>query len=105
MLLQHYGDHGAAFSCRTIIRDEPWVFHETPASKVKSMKWMYLHSPVKKKFTTVQSPEKVMATVFCDVYRVPLIAFTPHGTTINSDAYQEALKRLKEAIWQNRQGC
>jgi hypothetical protein len=65
------------------------------------MTWMHLHSPVKKKFTTVQYPEKAMATVFCDVYRVFLVAFIPHGPTINADAYQEALKGLKEAIWQN----
>jgi hypothetical protein len=105
MLLQHYGDHGEAISCRTVTRDETWVFHETPDSKVKSMTWMHLHSPVKKKFTTLQSPEKVMATVFCDVYRVLLVDCTPHGPTINADAYQEALKRLKEVIQQNRQGC
>ena len=48
----------------------------------------------------MQPPEKVTATVFCDVYRVLLVDFIPHGPTINAAAYHEALKRLKEAIWQ-----
>jgi hypothetical protein len=78
MLLQHYGKHGEAVSCRTVTRNESWVFHETPESKVNSMTWMHLHSPIKKKFTTVQYPEKAMAIVFCDVYRVLLVAFIPH---------------------------
>jgi hypothetical protein len=30
--------------------------------------------------------------VFCDVYRVLLVDFTPHGPTINAAAYQEALR-------------
>jgi Transposase. len=103
MLLQHYGDPGEAFSCRTVTRDETWVFHDNPESKVKLMTWMHLHSPGKK-YTTVQSPEKVTATVFCNVYRVLLVDFTPHGPTVNAAAYQGALKRLKEATQQNRQG-
>jgi hypothetical protein len=93
MLLQHNGDHGEAFSCRTVTTDETWVFHDTPDNKVKSMTWMHLYSPVKEKFTTVQSPEKVMTTVFCDVYIVLLVDFTLHGPTINAAAYQEVLKR------------
>ena len=40
--------------------------------------------------------------VFCDVYRVMLVDYTPPGSTINVSACQEALKRLKEAIWKNR---
>jgi hypothetical protein len=80
MLLQHNGE---AFSSRTVTRDETWVFHDTPENKVESITWMHLYSPVKEKFTTVQSPEKVMATVFCDVYRVLLVDCTPHGPTIN----------------------
>jgi len=36
--------------------------------------------------------------VFWDVYRVMLVDYTPPGSTINASAYQENLKRLKEAI-------
>jgi hypothetical protein len=36
----------------------------------ESMTWKHSHSPVKKKFKTVQSQGKVMAKVFWDVYGV-----------------------------------
>jgi hypothetical protein len=39
-----------------------------------------------------------MATVFWDVHGIFLVDFTPLGSTINAAAYQEILKRLKEAI-------
>jgi hypothetical protein len=58
------------------------------------MIWMHPHSPVKKKFKTVQSPGKVIATGFWDVYRVLLVDFTPPGSTVNAAAYQQTLKRL-----------
>jgi hypothetical protein len=84
--------------------DETWVFHCTPESKAESMTWKLPHSPVKKKFKTVQFPGKVMATVFWDVHGVLLVDFTPSGSTINVAAYQETLKRLKEAIRRKRPG-
>jgi hypothetical protein len=62
------------------------------------MTWKHPHSPVKKKFKTVHSPVKVMATVSWDVRGVLLVDFTPPGSTINAAAYQETLKRLKEDI-------
>ena len=34
-----------------------------------------------------------------------LVDLTPLSSTINAAAYQETLKRLKEAIWQKRPGC
>jgi hypothetical protein len=46
------------------------------------MTWKHPHSPVKEKFKTVQSPGKVMATVFWDVHGVLLVDFTPPGSTI-----------------------
>jgi hypothetical protein len=64
------------------------------------MTWKHPHSPVKNKFKTVQSPAKVMATAFWVVYGVIMLAeFTPPSSTVNAAAYQETLKRLKEAIW------
>jgi hypothetical protein len=68
------------------------------------MTWKHPLSPVKRKFKTVQSPGKVMATVFWDVHGVLLVDFTPPGSTINTAAYQENLKRLKEAIRRKRPG-
>jgi hypothetical protein len=97
-LLQRYEEYGEAFLSRTVTVDESWVFHYTPESKAESITWKHPHSPVKKKFKTVQSPGKVMATVFWDVHTVLLVDFTPPSSTINAAAYQETLKRLKEAI-------
>jgi hypothetical protein len=45
-----------------------------------------------------------MATVFWDVHGVLLVDFTPPGSTINAAAYQETVKRLKEAIRRKRPG-
>jgi hypothetical protein len=45
-----------------------------------------------------------MATVFWDVHGVLLVDFTPPGSTINAAAYQETIKRLKEAIRRKRPG-
>jgi hypothetical protein len=72
MLFQCYEEHGEAFVSRIVTGDETWVFHYTPESKAELMTWKHPHSPVKKKFKTVQSPGKEMATVFWDVYGVLL---------------------------------
>jgi hypothetical protein len=105
MLHQSCEEHGETFLSRTVTGDESWVFHYTPESKVELMTWKHPHSPVKKKFKTVQSPGKVMATVFCDVHGVLLIDFTPPDSTINAAAYQKTLKRLKEVIRHTSQVC
>jgi hypothetical protein len=67
MLLQRYEEHGEAFLSRIVTGDETWVFHYSPEGKSESMN---PQSPVKKKFKTMQSPGKVMATVSWDVYGV-----------------------------------
>jgi hypothetical protein len=64
MLLQRYEEHDEAFLSRTVTGHEAWVFQYNPENKAESMTWKHPHSPVKKKFKTVQSPGKVMATVF-----------------------------------------
>jgi hypothetical protein len=63
MFIQRYEEHGEAFLSR-IITDDSWVFHYTPQSKAESITWKHPHSPVKKKFKTVQCAGKVMAAVF-----------------------------------------
>jgi hypothetical protein len=95
MLLQRYEEHGEAFLSIIVTGDETWVFHYTPESKAESMTWKHPHSPVKKKFKTVQSPGNVMATVFWDVHGVLLVDFTPPSLTINAAAYQETLKETQ----------
>jgi hypothetical protein len=104
MLLQRYEEHGEAFLSAIVTADETWVFYYTLESKAELMTWKHHHSPVEKRFKTVQSPGKVMATVFWDVHGVLLVYFTPPGSTINAVAYQETLKRLKEAIRRKRPG-
>jgi hypothetical protein len=68
------------------------------------MTWKHPHSPVKKKFKIVQSAGKVVATVFWNVHGVLLVDFIPPSSTINASAYQETLKRLKDAIQLKRPG-
>lgn len=68
IFLQPYEEHGEAFLRRTVTGDKTWVFLYTPGSKTESMTWKHPHCPVKKKFETLQSQGKVMATVFWDVY-------------------------------------
>jgi hypothetical protein len=89
---------------KTVTGDETCVFRYTPESKTESITWKHPHSQVKKNFTTVQSPGKVMATVFWDGHGVLLVDFTSPSSTINAAAYQETLKRLKEAIRHKRPG-
>jgi hypothetical protein len=55
------------------------------------------HPPIRKKLKTVQSPGKVMSSVFWDVNGVLLVDFTPLGSMINAAAYQETVGRLKES--------
>jgi hypothetical protein len=104
MILQRYEEHGEAFLSRTVTGDETLVSHYTPESKAESMTWKHPRSPLKKKFKTVQSQGKVMATVFWDVNGVILVDFTPPGSTINAAAYQETLSRVKEDIPRKRPG-
>jgi hypothetical protein len=70
MLLQRYEEHDEAFLSRIVTGEETWVFHSTPESKAESMTWKHPQSPVKKKFKTVQSPGKMMDTVFWDLHGV-----------------------------------
>jgi hypothetical protein len=68
LLLPRYKENGEAFVSRIVTGDKTWVFYYTPESKAKSTTWKHPHSPVKNKFKTVQSPGKVMATVFWNVH-------------------------------------
>ena len=63
--LGHYSDAGNPFMTRIITGDETWVCYSSPKSKRKSMEWHHAHSPTKlKKFKTVLSTRKLMATIF-----------------------------------------
>jgi hypothetical protein len=49
-------------------------------------------SPLKK---TVLSPGKGADSIFCEIYVVLLVYFTPHSSTINASPYQETLKETQ----------
>jgi Transposase. len=99
MLLQRLEEHGEAFLCSIVTGgDETWVFYYTPQVKAESMIWKHPHSPVKKKFKTVQSSGKVVDTVFWDIYEFLLIDIIRTGSIIKAAAYKETLNKLKEAV-------
>lgn len=102
--LQRYAEEGESFLGRIVTGDETWVHHYSPESKMESMIWKHTASPPVKKFKTVPSAGKVMATVFWDIKGVLLVAFLRHGETVNASGYQGTLKQLKEAIRKKRPG-
>jgi hypothetical protein len=73
--------------------DETWIHHFKPKTKRQSMEWHHTTSPWKKKFNSIPSASKIMATVFWDCEGVILIDVLPWGQTINSDIYVETLKK------------
>jgi histone-lysine N-methyltransferase SETMAR len=102
--LTRYSEKDDEFLDSIVTGEEMWLFHYTPESKQQSMEWCHTHSPTNKKFKTSTSTKKIIATVFWDRKGVLLVDFMPHGTTINTAAYCETLKRLKHAIQNRRRG-
>jgi hypothetical protein len=47
-----------------VTEDRTWVRHSAPQIKRQSMEWKHSTSPVRKKFRTQPSAEKVMLTLF-----------------------------------------
>jgi hypothetical protein len=92
MLLQRSEERDGAFLSRIFTRDETKVFHYTPENKDESVTQRYPHTSVKEKFKTVQSPGKMMDTVFWDIHGVILVDFTPPGSTVIAIMYEETLK-------------
>ena len=86
------------FLSRIVTGDETWVHHYEPLSKRSSMEWRHPTSPRAKKFKSQRSAGKIMATVFWDIEGVILVDFMPKGTTINSDAYIDTLRKLKAKL-------
>ena len=62
------------------------------------MQWRRTTSPKPKKFKSLQSASKIMATVLWNVERLLLVDFLPKGKTVNSEAYIETLKKLRARI-------
>lgn len=103
--LERYSVEGDSFLTRIVTGDETWICYASPESKRQSMEWHHAQSPNKpKKFKTVLSTRKLMATIFWDWRGVLLIDFMPRGDTINANAYCETLKKLRRAIQNRRRG-
>ena len=96
--LLEYCHSGKTFLKRIVTGDETWVRHFEAESKRALMEWRYPTSPRSKKFKSQQSAGKVMVAVFWDSVGVILVDFMSKGTTINSDVYIDALKKLKAII-------
>jgi len=54
------------FVRQIVTGDETWVHHWDPESKVESMQWRHALSPPPRKFRTLQSAGKFMATILWD---------------------------------------
>ena len=52
------------FVRQIVTGDETWVHHWDPESKVESMQWRHASSPPPRKFRTLPSAGKLMATIF-----------------------------------------
>ena len=52
------------FVQQIVTGDETWVHHWDPESKVESMQWRHASSPPPRKFRTLPSAGKLMATIF-----------------------------------------
>jgi histone-lysine N-methyltransferase SETMAR len=85
--LLRYHEEGVQFLQRIVTGDEMWVHHVTPERKQASTTSKHASSPPSKKFKTIQSTKKIMATVFWDHKGVFLVDFLTQGDTMNPDRY------------------
>jgi hypothetical protein len=63
--------------------------------EVAATEWRHTSSLKKHKFRQTISTRKIMCTVLWDRQGVLLVEFLPQGTTINSTAYCETMKKLR----------
>lgn len=102
--LQRYATEGNDFLKRIVTGDETWICYETPETKRQSLEWRHTGSPKPKKAKPPLSSRKIMCTVFWDWQGILLVDWMERGTTINSTAYCETLKKLRRAIQNKRRG-
>ena len=95
---QRFQLEGEEFLEKIVTGDETWVHFFEPESKRQSMEWHHTTSPRKKKFKTVRSAGKVMATVFWDAEGVIMVDFLEQGCTINSVQYVTTLKKTSSRL-------
>ena len=96
--LRELSERDNEFFGRLITGDKTWIYHYEPESKRRSMQWRHPTSPKPKKFKSQKSAAKIMVTVFWNAQGLILVDFMPRGETINSEAYIETLKNLKQEL-------
>lgn len=85
------------FVRQTLTGDKTWDHHWDPESKVESMQWRHASSPPRK-FTTLPSAGKLIATIFWDSKGLLLIDYLPSKTKMNAQYYASLLLKLRDAI-------
>ncbi|GFV48699.1 uncharacterized protein TNCV_3059991 [Trichonephila clavipes] len=103
--LIRYAEAGDEFLDHIVIGDETWVYYHAPESKQQSMQWRHSNSPKAKKCKTSISAKKIRASVFWDRQCIVLLEFMPSGTTVNTAAYCQTLKRLRGQFNTNAGEC
>ena len=93
--LTRYTQEGDEFLDSIVTGDETWGFHHTSESKQQSLPWCHTHSSKTKKFKTLISVKKIMASVFWDRKGILPVDFMPPGATVNAAAYRDTLTRLR----------
>src|SRR3954470_21185983 len=91
-LLDRFSAEGQTFLERIVTGDETWVHHYTPETKRSSMQWKHVTSPSPRKFRVQRSAGKVIATVFCDIKGVLLLAFFERNHTVTGQHYSDQLE-------------
>ena len=75
-----------------------FMFIFDPESKMQSMRWKHLGTPLPRSFKRVSSAGKVMDSVFWDSQGVIMIDYFQQGCTINGAYYAAELRRLRQEI-------
>ena len=81
-LIHIYVNEGETFLKRTVTGYETWNHHIGPDSKRQSMEWKHSDSPVKEKFKSQPSTDKVMLTFFWDSQEPMLQQQVEKGSTV-----------------------
>ncbi len=102
--LTRYQARGDKFLDQLVTGDETWVHYWTPETKRASMVWKTATEPAPKKFKTVPSSGKVMATLFWDREGPLLLEYMQKGSTITQQTYFDTILRLRDAIKRKRPG-
>ena len=103
-LLKRFRSKEDDFLSRLVTVDETWVHYYEPENKAQSPQSVGPGSSRPKKFKTIPSAGKVMATVFWDAQGVIMLDFLTKKSTITVAYYANLLDQLRTVIREKRQG-